>query len=344
MARRTAVALLLGMALTSHASSRLPATLAAAAVEVRQAAEPTRQAFAQLALTHLIEQYRKEVARARGRASGWQRGAGGYVAQLESLRARLEAGAPVRFAADTRRGVRLMVGDAQVMLHAPRDAAQGAFEAAVIADWCAMTECAVGAVPEVTLAAAANTVTNANGPADSANPVPLEASVLPRPQPLTVTPVAAVPGPTPVVAARAAAMVPRKVPGTWQLDEGRSPTYASEDGLQCVYPDTRHLKLKQAACDAVLRDLRRLVGGLKAAQSRGTRIDWAALRVGPNGLDKPAHVALGPDGKTVDVELPMLCAAPELLPPLMPWLQARVRGDASVAEIPVPDGLSYLAP
>ena len=414
---------LLSCLVAGPAAAEAPASLAAAVAIVRQMPQPSQQAFAQLALDHLIERFRTELRHTPGKAAGWQRGTGGYLGQLESLRAALDGEAPVRFLGGPRGAFRLLVGSRQVMLQTPREAVQGAFERALVDDWCAMTECGnpLAAAPVARLATGAppTVAPIRTEPALAAAPVapehtvpkPIEvpsvpgsgasearASALPAVPQATPRPVeppvrtarlvesaapggpapavesgvvTALPGPKAEVAAtevvptvapattgsrlpaterpaerltvpatRAVVPVPR--PGTWQFSDDAGPTYASEDGLQCVYADSRHLKLKQASCTAVMQDLRRVVAALRAQASRGGAIDWDALRLEPRGLGNPAHLRVGGAGTGFEADVPYLAAAPELLQRLAPWLQARLRGQTLVSQVEMPDQLNYL--
>ena len=352
---------LLPCLVVGQVAAQAPATLGAAVAVVRQMPLPSQQAFAQLALDHLIERFRTELRHTPGKAAGWQRGTGGYLGQLESMRAALDGDAPVRFLGGPRGAFRLLVGSRQAMLQTPRDAVQPAFERALVDDWCAMTECAnpAATVPFPQLAAGAPPAasgargesadgTAAVQPASSSAASEARASILPaEPEPpprpigppanpvaLATLPVQEEPPP------KAPATMPR--PGTWQFSDESGPTYASEDGLQCVYGDSRHLKLKQASCTAVMQDLRRVVAGLRAAAARGGAIDWGALRLEPRGLGSPAHLSVGSAGPGFEADVPHLAAAPELLQLLAPWLQARVRGQALVSQVELPDQLNYL--
>ena len=354
---------------TGPAAARPPATLGAAVAVVRQMPLPNQQAFAQLALDHLIERFRAELRHTPGKSAGWQRGTGGYLSQLESLRASLEGEVNVRFLGGPRGATRLLVGGRQVMLQTPREAVQGAFEQALLADWCAMTECdnPTASVPATMLAADKATTSGEGRTAalpevSAAVPVPilLQAGSTEPVAPKPVSPVAdarvetvavapahpaganerAVPRPAPTTAPAVPPPVPR--PGTWQTNDDGGQTYASEDGLQCFFGDSRHLKLKQASCAALSRDLRRVVAGLRAQITRGHKIDWAALRLEPRGLGNPVHFSVGTASAGFDAEAPHLAAAPELLVVLGPWLQARARGEMLVGRVEPPEQLAYL--
>ena len=406
---RRAAWLVLGL-VSGLAGAQTNPSLPATAAVVQRMPQANQQAFAQLALDHLIDRFRSELRRTPGKAAGWQRGTGGYLAQLQALRAEVDAGASVRLLKGAGGSWRLMVGSRQVMLQTPREAVQAAFERSLVDDWCAMTECAnpdapppatqvaelapVGAGSAPTAppedagsqsAAGARAATDAGSSAEESASSLTVASVPPSagpqavavPQALAVGPAQAtsdpqlaaaspgatatalpdspIPPPQPVAPTRetvrlpsappanaAAAPAPLPRPGTWQFTDDAGPTFASEDGLQCVYGDALHLKLKQASCTALMQDLRRVVAGLRAAATRGEQIDWSALRLEPRGLGKPAHFSVGTGGKGFEADVPHLAAAPGLLAPLTPWLQGRVRGQTPVGQIELPDQLSYL--
>ncbi len=116
-----------------------------------RADEDTRRRYAELALGALIESYAAELDGQRGgsAASLWRRGTRGYLARLEDVRARLRAGAPLDIAREGRHAVRLIVGDAQVMVSAARPAQQTAFEAAIASALCDTGACAGDEAPTV---------------------------------------------------------------------------------------------------------------------------------------------------------------------------------------------------
>ena len=349
----------------SLAQAAVAPTLTNTLTVVQQLPQENQQAFAQLALQHLVDSYRAELHRASGKAAGWRRGAGGYLGQLEALLAQLDAGTAVRFMRGAHGSFRLLVGSRQVMLQAPRDSAQGAFERGLVEDWAAMTEGANSKSRDLPQPLLADEVSSDSAKASPlatpavAVPSALPASPIVEASPLA-TPAVAVPSPlaAPAVAVPSAlpAEAPRAVrptpeplvraplpkPGTWHFSDDAGPTFASEDGLQCVYADSRHLKLKQAACTAVTQELRRVVVAAREVVARGGAIDWAALRLEPRGLGHPVHLGTGAGGKGFEIEAPHLRAAPQLLALLTPWLQARVQGQTLPGQFEVPEQLNYL--
>lgn len=143
----------------------------------------------------------------------------------------------------------------------------------------------------------------------------------------------------------------RGLRGEWSLADRAPPLYAQEDGLHCAFEDALHLRLKQAACERVTRELRLLEEALRAVLQHGGRIDWPALRVGGAAVAGGAgdvagrrRVSYDESGRYFDLDLPLLAAAPEVLQGAHPWLQTRLRGQAATYVITAPDRLAYRVP
>lgn len=139
--------------------------------------------------------------------------------------------------------------------------------------------------------------------------------------------------------------------GEWSLADRAPPLFAQEDGLHCAFEDARHLRLKQAACERVTRELRLLEEALRAVLAHGGRIDWPALRVGAavaaggaGDVSGRRRVSYDESGRYFDLDLPLLAAAPEVLQGAHPWLQTRLRGQAATYVITAPDRLAYRVP
>lgn len=135
--------------------------------------------------------------------------------------------------------------------------------------------------------------------------------------------------------------VPR---GEWSLTDRAPPLYAQEDGLQCVFEDMRHLRLKQRACESLTRELRLLETALRAALRRGETIDWRALHVAAGadgGARAVPRVSYDGSGRYFELDVPLLAMAPAVLRGAIPWLQTRLRDHSAVYVIVTPERLAY---
>ena len=146
---------------------------------------------------------------------------------------------------------------------------------------------------------------------------------------LTPAPIGPSPEPAPVAA--------------WSFSDRAPPLYTAGDGLQCAFEDSRHLKIKQASCAAVMKELRQLASALQQQLARGGAMDWARFALVPEGLDAPVRVA-GTPGPALSLRLPYLRAAPVVLAGAVPWLQGRLSRTPVDYRIVAPEALSYLMP
>ncbi len=154
----------------------------------------------------------------------------------------------------------------------------------------------------------------------------------PRPrETLKLTPAPISPSPEPAPAA------------AWSFSDRAPPLYTAGDGLQCAFEDSRHLKIKQASCAAVMKELRQLASALQQQLARGGAMDWARFALVPEGLDAPVRVA-GTPGPALSLRLPYLRAAPLVLAGAVPWLQGRLSRTPVAYRIVAPEALSYLVP
>jgi len=154
----------------------------------------------------------------------------------------------------------------------------------------------------------------------------------PRPRDTsTLTPAPNGPSPEPAPAA------------AWSFSDRAPPLYTAGDGLQCAFEDSRHLKIKQASCAAVMKELRQLASALQLQLARGGAMDWARFALVPEGLDAPVRVA-GTPGPALSLRLPYLRAAPLVLAGAVPWLQGRLSRTPVAYRIVAPEALSYLVP
>ncbi len=295
------------------ALSRFDALVDAVAV----ADASTRLAFADVALGALIEANEVELA-AGGQA--WQRGARDYVGRLRAMRGLLRATPRVEVLRAPPGAVRLLIDTEQVMLTAPREGRQVMFEAGIADAACARIGCGLPADPATGAYGAGAAATTAGSPS--------------APRQIIATPTV-----DDVVATRE-----RRMTGEWSLGDRAPPLYSQDDGLHCAFADTRHLRLKQAACEAVTRELRLLEEALRAVLMRGGQVDWQALAVRSAGGSRDARVSYGANGRYFELGVPTLAAAPEVVRGAIPWLQTRLRGQRADYVITAPEGLAYRVP
>ena len=273
------------------AQTRFDALVSAVATE----APAARREFADAALAQLIESYAAELrqsSEAPARAGGWRRGTAAFMTRLQGIRQALPAAASVEIVREAHGTVRLIIGDEQVMLSAPRASAQRSFEARIADQLCTGRDCA----------AAGATVDE-------------------------------------VVVARE-----QRMSGEWALADSAPPMYSQEDGLHCVFENMQHLRLKQAACEAVTRELRLLEESLRAVLQHGGPLDWSALKVEPGRVGGSAgrtRVSYAASGRYFELDLPHLAAAPSVVQGAIPWLQTRLRGQRATYVITTPERLAY---
>ena len=311
-----ACALLFALAANADSAvalSRFDALVDAVAV----ADAPTRLAFADVALGALVEANEAEL-RAGGHA--WQRGARDYIAGLRAAQALLRATPRVEVIRAPRGAVRLLIDTRQVMLTAPREGRQASFEAGIAAAACARIVCDFAVAQS-----AVDQPADASPAATGAPPVSAHSATAP-----TVDE---------VVASRE-----RGLTGEWSLGDRAPPMYSQDDGLHCAFADARHLRLKQAACEAVTRELRLLEEALRAVLRRDGHVDWRALAIRAAGGAGNARVSYDANGRYFELGVPTLAAAPEVVRGAIPWLQTRLRGQRADYVITAPEGLAYRVP
>lgn len=127
----------------------------------------------------------------------------------------------------------------------------------------------------------------------------------------------------------------------WRFEDQTAPAYESSDGLECIFPEQRHLKLKKAACDALTRELRLLAEALKALLVRGVVVDWGTLMVGHSADGDVRKVVYDRNGRYFLLDLPYLRHAPNVWLDGIPWLQSYARGHAQRYVVSLDDRLVY---
>ena len=75
----------------------------------------------------------------------------------------------------------------------------------------------------------------------------------------------------------------RAVAREWLFSDQAPPLMMAADGLNCSFSDTRHLRLKESACECVMQELRLVAAGLRAVTGRvarwiGTRLPYTTVR------------------------------------------------------------------
>jgi hypothetical protein len=314
--------------LTPAAALSSQQSLASAAPELGRASAATRAAFVEAAVAELAAAHRAAARgkggkpRARGanpkdnKQANWQRGAQAYIARLERAAAAARAGAPVRLVVDRGRLLRVVVGRQparQFIVTAPQAKGRPALERAILRRLCAVEGCEGQALTaargEPPLTSVRITAPN-GGAAPAGQPAP----------PLTVYHPPPAPSPPPA---------PRLVT-----------TLSANDGLSCAQDGVRHHVLYDNACKALLTDTRALLAALHAAARRGTVIDWR-MPARPQARGETFELAVNGQGGKVQVKMPALGAAPELLVAILPWAEARLYGRARSLALQPPDYLVY---
>lgn len=130
----------------------------------------------------------------------------------------------------------------------------------------------------------------------------------------------------------------------WEFGDKTPPTLASSDGLQCSFSDYRHLKLKQTACNSLLRELRLLSEGLKSLALAGAAVDWSHLMLKQAAGEEFQQVVYDREGHYFQMRAPNLSAAPALWLNAIPWLQGRIKGQARTYLISPPELVVYRVP
>lgn len=135
----------------------------------------------------------------------------------------------------------------------------------------------------------------------------------------------------------------RNVRQEWLFSDQGPPVMSASDGLNCTFDDTRHLRLKQTACEGVMNELRMVAEGLRAVTEHGEVVAWEEFAIKTDPLDAALRVTYDAEGAFFNVELRYLVQAPALWREAIPWMQARLRGYAGYYMIKAPERLAYVA-
>ncbi|MFT4582279.1 MAG: hypothetical protein ACI915_001759 [Gammaproteobacteria bacterium] len=253
--------------------------------------------FASVAIEMMADFYRTELAQSRkivpdakSRSSSWGSGMRRYIAQLEKIALSIDDHTDIKILKEPHGAIRILVGEEQVMLSAPRPDRQATFEQAIADNVCRYIECP----------ASGNTV---------------EEKVANR---------------------------STRKDGGWAFRSDAPPMYSSSDGLHCVFSDSRHFKLKKAACHKLLDEIRLLTESLIALKTHGMTIDWNSIKIDQVGIGEPHRVRYNGRRAFVRISLPGLMRAEAVLQESIPWIRANLHGRVYQHVVKLPDNLVYL--
>ena len=127
----------------------------------------------------------------------------------------------------------------------------------------------------------------------------------------------------------------------WEFSDRKPPQFRSSDGLNCVYSDATHLKLKKQVCESALHELRLVAETLTAVRQRGGRIDYGRLKLrterGQQVLEYAGRY------RSFNLRLPVLAQAPDVLTLARQWLRAHVEGRVVPHYVTLPDEVIYVS-
>lgn len=112
--------------------------------------------------------------------------------------------------------------------------------------------------------------------------------------------------------------------GQWTLSQHSPPTWESEEGVRCEFPDVSDRNTKEASCRALAMDLHSLASVLRTTLHRGTRIDWPSLSLRAQMSDGLHGVTINPQGDYITLYLPALASQPVDWREARRWLQAQL--------------------
>ena len=314
----------------SAAAARENAAMAAMLRELSTGSAVQRVEFVEAAVTELVAAHQVAARRAgkdaAPRGVRWAASTRAYIDTLNHAVTAARAGARVRLLADRDHNVRVIVGERparQFMLTAPNGGDRGRLEQAVLRRYRARPPGDAGSLSSL----AAVTPP----PPISATPAAL-ATTAELPQALELTVISGWVAPVSV-----APPAPPRSPVLVKI------LPAGDDGLRCGHDAGRHQILYDRACANLLADTRALVQALHAAARRGVVIDWG-LDARPVAVSASQELAVNRDGGKVELKMPSLALAPELLQDILPWAQARLGGVSPPLTLTPPARLIYLQP
>ena len=123
----------------------------------------------------------------------------------------------------------------------------------------------------------------------------------------------AAPGP-----ASAAPVNPGK--GAWVFTQTRGGRYTTPDGLAFQFSSLANRSGKEALCENIAEEMRRLVSLLREARRGGFAIDWQMLEVRPVADSEQAYILLNRNGDYLRGKLPHLAATDVLANGGLTWI------------------------
>jgi hypothetical protein len=130
-----------------------------------------------------------------------------------------------------------------------------------------------------------------------------------------------------------AGRVPAASQGTWLLSQRRPPAWEHADGLRCEFADLSDRAGKEAACRAIVADLKVLAEALEAAVRHGDRVQWEHLALQDEPVGALHRVVVNEHGDYVQASVPALAQAPVDWGAARRWLRARAEGRSAAATI-----------
>jgi hypothetical protein len=114
----------------------------------------------------------------------------------------------------------------------------------------------------------------------------------------------------------------------WKISETENPEYYSEDGLHFVFNDLKDRKKKQKISLQIMRELRLISDSLIEISDKNISIDWNVLRLEHISGSYGYKLIINQFGDSLAMELIYLGRLNMLLTECIPWMQARIKGQA----------------
>jgi hypothetical protein len=141
-----------------------------------------------------------------------------------------------------------------------------------------------------------------------------------------------------------AGLLTSRLRSNWEFGPRSPPRYSSSDGLNCIFDDTRHLKLKKDACVSLLHEIRLLAESFNALKTHGKVINWSHLKIKHVGAGESQKLTYNSHKGFISIRLPGLVQSEIVLREAIPWIRASVQGRAFHHVIKLPNKLVYLTP
>ena len=104
------------------------------------------------------------------------------------------------------------------------------------------------------------------------------------------------------------------------------------------------MTLKKNACLSVLREIRLLAESFSALRMHGKTINWSQLQIKHVGVGRPQKITYDDANGYVNIRLPGLVRADNVMRESIPWIRANIQGRVFRHVIKLPNKLVYLAP